>query len=72
MFGLLKLLRIKRLSEAVTSSNLPKGTKVQLKILMIGAYLLIVMHVLACVWFAIVINSQRWVQNMDFMYNYED
>ena len=72
LFGLLKLLRIKRLSEAVTSSNLPKGTKVQLKILMIGAYLLIVMHVLACVWFAIVINSQRWVQNMDFMYNYED
>ena len=57
LFGLLKLLRIKRLSEAVTSSNLPKGTKVQLKILMIGAYLLIVMHVLACVWFAIVINS---------------
>lgn len=36
LFGLLKLLRIQRLSAAVTGSNLPKGTKVQLKILMIG------------------------------------
>ena len=36
LFGLLKLLRIKRLSEAVTSSNLPKGMKVQLKILMMA------------------------------------
>ena len=30
------------------------------------------MHVLACIWFAIVVMSERWVQNMDFMYNYED
>ena len=69
MFGLLKLLRIKRLSEAVSSSNLAQGIKVYLKILMMAFQLLVVMHVLATIWFSLVIMSERWVQNMDFMYN---
>ena len=25
-------------------------------------------HVLSCLWFAITVSKQRWVQNMDFMY----
>lgn len=36
MLGLLKLLRIQRLSAAVQGSNLPQGTKVYLKILMMA------------------------------------
>ena len=72
MLGLLKLLRIQRLSAAVTSSNLPQGTKVYLKILMMAFELLVVMHVLATVWFALVVQNERWVQNMDFMYNGQD
>ena len=69
MLGLLKLLRIQRLSAAVTSSNLAQGIKVYLKILMMAFQLLVVMHVLATIWFSLVIQSERWVQNMDFMYN---
>ena len=69
LLGLLKLLRIQRLSAAVGSSNLPQGTKVQLKILMMAFELLVVMHVLGTIWFSLVFKSQRWVQNMDFVYN---
>ena len=69
LLGLLKLLRISRLSAAVTRSNLAKGIKVYLKILMMAFQLIVVMHVLATVWFALVIAAERWVQNMDFMYN---
>ena len=29
---------------------------------------MVVMHVLATIWFALVIQAERWVQNMDFMY----
>lgn len=68
MLGLLKLLRIQRLSAAVQGSNLPQGTKVYLKILMMAFKLMLVMHVLATIWFALVIRAERWVQNMDFMY----
>ena len=55
MLGLLKLLRIQRLSAAVTSSNLAQGIKVYLKILMMAFQLLVVMHVLATIWFSLVI-----------------
>ena len=34
--------------------------------------LLVVMHVLGTIWFQLVVSAQRWVQNMDFMYNYDD
>lgn len=39
---------------------------------MMAFQLLIVMHVLATVWFALVVQSERWVQNMDFTYNGQD
>jgi len=35
---------------------------------MMAFQLLVVMHVLATIWFSLVISSERWVQNMDFMY----
>lgn len=44
----------------------------QLKILMMAFQLLVVMHVLATIWFALVVSAERWVQNMDFMYNGQD
>jgi len=72
ILGLLKLLRIQRLSVAVTSSNLPQGIKVYLKILMMAFELLVVMHVLATIWFMLVVDAEKWVQNMDFMYNGEE
>ena len=43
-----------------------------MKILMMAFQLLVVMHVLGAVWFSLVVTSQRWVQNMDFMYNYQE
>ena len=57
LLGLLKLLRIQRLSAAVTSSNLPQGTKVYLKIVMMAFQLLVVMHLLACIWYALVSSA---------------
>ena len=39
---------------------------------MMAFELLIVMHVLGTLWFTIVVNGQRWVQNMDFVYNAQE
>lgn len=57
LLGLLKLLRIKRLSEAVSKSNLAQGIKVYLKIVMMAFQLVVVMHLLATIWFSIVIKN---------------
>ena len=39
-----------------------------LKIIMMAIVLFVLIHVLSCIWFAIVSQHERWVQNMDFMY----
>ena len=67
--GLLKLLRMNRLSTTVKRSNLSQDIKVYLKIIMMAFFLIIFIHVLSCCWFAIVSKQERWVQNMDFMYS---
>lgn len=54
LLGLLKLLRISRLSVAVTSSNAAQADKVQMKIVIMAFELLVVMHVLGTIWFALV------------------
>ena len=72
LLGLLKLLRIQRLSSAVTSSNMAQGIKVYFKILMMAFQLFVVMHVLGTIWFMLIVKEERWVQNMDFMYNGEE
>ena len=66
--GLLKLLRLTRLYSVVQRSNLPQDIKVYLKVVMMAIFLLVFIHLLSCIWFAIVSNQERWVQNMDFMY----
>ena len=66
--GLLKLLRSFRLYDAVQRSNMSQDIKVYLKVIMMAFFLFIFIHVLSCIWFAVVSNSERWVQNMDFMY----
>ena len=53
-------------------SNTDQMKKVQLKILIMAFNLLVVMHVLSTIWYSLVVSAQRWVQNMDFMYNYQD
>mmetsp|Transcript_33 Transcript_33/g.64 ORF Transcript_33/g.64 Transcript_33/m.64 type:complete len:175 (-) Transcript_33:2041-2565(-) len=66
--GLLKLLRLSRLLKTVQRSNMAQDFKVYLKIIMMAIVLFVMIHVLSCLWFAIVSQQERWVQNMDFMY----
>ena len=66
--GLLKLLRLSRLYSTVQRSNLEQEVKVYLKVCMMAIFLLVFIHVLSCIWFAVVSQRERWVQNMDFMY----
>ena len=66
--GLLKLLRLGRLYTTVQRANMPQDIKVYLKVIMMALILFISIHVLSCIWFAVSSSSERWVQNMDFMY----
>ena len=66
--GMLKLLRLGRLYTTVQRSNMEQEIKVYFKVAMISIYLLVIIHLLSCIWFQVVSQHERWVQNMDFMY----
>lgn len=70
--GLLKLLRLSRLLKTVQRSNLAQDIKVYLKVMMMAILLMVLIHLLSCIWFSITNIDQRWVQNMDFMYVYQE
>ena len=66
--GLLKLLRVTKISTTVRKLNMDQKFKVYLKIVQMTLYILIIIHLLSCIWLSFVKDHQRWVQNMDFMY----
>jgi hypothetical protein len=51
MLGLLKVLRILRLSSFIQKMNINANYKVLLKMVQLILYTLIVMHLLACFWY---------------------
>ena len=59
--GLLKLLRLNRLYKTVQGANLPQDIKVYLKVIMMAIFLFVFIHVLSCIWFAVVSVQERWV-----------
>lgn len=68
MLGLLKLLRITRISPVIRKSNAPAWFKVYLQMGRMFLMIIIALHVLCCMWHRIVGIEEQWVQNMDFMY----
>ena len=55
--GLLKLIRLSRLYTTVQRSNLQREIKVYLKVIMMAILLVIFMHLLSCIWFAVVFEK---------------
>ena len=57
LLGLLKLLRIARLSSTVRKLNMDAEIKVYFKILQMCLIILIIVHVLSCFWLFIVADN---------------
>ena len=72
LLGLLKLLRIGRITPIIRKMNAPQHIKVYLQMGRMFLFILIALHVLCCIWHAVVSTEEAWVQNMDFMYVYQD
>ena len=68
MLGLLKLTRVFRISPVIRKSNASQDYKVYLQMCRMFLMILIALHVLCCLWHAVVGVNEAWVQNMDFMY----
>ena len=72
LLGLLKLIRVQRIAPVIRKSNAPQSLKVYLQMTRMFLYILIALHLLCCIWHAVCVSNEGWVQNMDFMYVYQD
>lgn len=54
LFSTLKLVRIARMDRMITRLNVTSNTKHKLKLLKLGLYYLLYIHVLGCIWFAVI------------------
>jgi hypothetical protein len=50
-FGFFKIVRIVRVNEFINKFNFPKSIKALASLLKIGLYLLLTLHLIACIWF---------------------
>jgi hypothetical protein len=68
LFGILKLIRILRISSVIMNLNLSQELKALLKILNLMFNMIIYIHLMACIWYYFVSIHEEWIPNMDFIW----
>jgi hypothetical protein len=67
MLGLLKLIRILRLSKIIRNLSVSEELKALFKILQLTLYLFLYIHLVGCLWFYFVDWSDKWIPPLDFI-----
>jgi CRP-like cAMP-binding protein len=66
--GLLKLVRVLRLSRLITYLNLKNELKMSLKLIKLIFFLVLYLHCLGCLWFFIVNFDKDWIPPLDYVW----
>lgn len=68
LHSLLKLSQIKRFKSLISHLHLSNSIKILLRLVMIFSFIIIYLHVLAWVWYRIVISNKIWLPPLDYVY----
>ena len=68
MLGMLKLVRVTRINVVIRNLNAKSDFKAFLKVLWLVFSLFLYNHVIACLWYYIIIIKEIYVPNKDFIY----
>jgi len=66
--GMLKLIRVLRLSRLITYLNLKNELKMSLKLLKLVFFLVLFLHFLCCTWYYIVKIDEKWIPPLDYVW----
>lgn len=66
--GLLKILRIQRLNSVIMNANTSQQIKAALKVIQLIIYMFLYIHIMACIWYFVVNDTEEWIPNMDFIW----
>lgn len=65
-FQLFKILRVFRMSELIAKSNVSMEMKAALNLFKIVFYMMMYLHILACLWFVVVLSNSPEIYNRTF------
>jgi len=68
LLKIFKVTRITRFSKVITKLELKEDQKAMVKIFKLILTMLLILHVIGCVWFLIVDIEKKWVPPLDFIY----
>uniref|UniRef100_A0A7S3K652 Cyclic nucleotide-binding domain-containing protein n=1 Tax=Euplotes crassus TaxID=5936 RepID=A0A7S3K652_EUPCR len=68
LFGILKLVRIARLSKIISYLNVKEDVKLVLKLAKLIFFLLMYLHLLGCSWYFVVKHDKDWIPPLDYVY----
>ena len=68
IFGILKLTRITRIGKIIAKLDLRDDSKAMVKVGQLLFFLIIYLHCLGCMWFAIVTSESLWIAPRDWIY----
>lgn len=66
LFGVLKLLRITRLTKIIRKLNLKEHIRALITVFQLTFYLFLYIHILGCFWFFLVNAEQVWIPPLHF------
>jgi CRP-like cAMP-binding protein len=68
LFGILKLIRITRLSRIISYMNVVEDVKLMLKLVKLVFFLIMYLHLLGWAWFYLINENKEWVPPLDYVY----
>lgn len=68
LFGVLKLIRIARLSRIITYMNVKEDFKLTLKLTKLIFFLIMYLHLLGCAWYFLIKHDEEWIPPLDYVY----
>ena len=68
MFGLLKLIRVLRLSRLIVYLNLKDDIQMSLKLVKLIFFLIMYLHCWACMWYYLVQDDEEWIPPLDYVW----
>lgn len=68
ILGLLKLVRVLRLSKLITYLNLKSDVKMSLKLGKLIFFIILFLHCLGCLWYYIVQFDKEWIPPLDYVF----
>ena len=66
--GILKVIRLRRISNFIMNLNTSQETKAAFKVVYLIFMMFMYIHLLGCTWYVTVYDQEQWIPNMDFIF----